>query len=72
MSKKKTNIMIVLLFLAELFIMITRNSLIDTLPDHNNDQSRRESIMTVGDIIYNDNFDFNANYAIYKCDLLRY
>ena len=23
--------------------------------------------MTVGDIIYNDNFDFNANYAIYKC-----
>ena len=37
MSKKKTNIMIVLLFLAELFIMITRNSLIDTLPDHNND-----------------------------------
>lgn len=23
--------------------------------------------MTVGDIIYNDNFDFNANYALYKC-----
>lgn len=37
MSKKKTTVMIVLLFLAELFVMITRNSLIDTLPDHNND-----------------------------------
>ena len=37
MSKKKTTDMIVLLFLAELFVMITRNSLIDTLPDHNND-----------------------------------
>lgn len=34
MSKKKTNIMIVLLFIAELFIIITRNSLIDTLPDN--------------------------------------
>lgn len=37
MSKKKTTVMIVLLFLAELFVMITRNSLIDTLPEHNND-----------------------------------
>ena len=37
MSKKKTTVMIVMLFLAELFVMITRNSLIDTLPDHNND-----------------------------------
>ena len=37
MSKKKTTVMIVLLFLAELFVMITRNSLIDTLPDDNND-----------------------------------
>lgn len=23
--------------------------------------------MTVGDVIYNDQFDFNANWAIYKC-----
>lgn len=23
--------------------------------------------MLVGDVIYNDDFDFNANYAIYKC-----
>lgn len=37
MSKKKTTVMIVMLFIAELFVMITRNSLIDTLPDHNND-----------------------------------
>lgn len=37
MSKKKTTIMIVLLFLAELFVMITRNSLIDMLPDKNED-----------------------------------
>lgn len=37
MSKKKTTIMIALLFLAELFIMITRNSLMDMLPDHDND-----------------------------------
>lgn len=34
MSKKKTTIMIVMLFIAELFIMITRNSLINTLPDN--------------------------------------
>ena len=34
MSKKKTTVMIVMLFIAELFIMITRNSLIDTLPDN--------------------------------------
>lgn len=27
--------------------------------------------MTVGDIIYNDNFDFNANYAIYKRTIRR-
>ena len=37
MSKKKTTVMIVMLFIAELFVMITRNSLIDTLPEHNND-----------------------------------
>lgn len=37
MSKKKTTIMIALLFLAEIFIMITRNSLMDMLPDHDND-----------------------------------
>ena len=37
MSKKQTTIMIVLLFLAEIFIMITRNSLMDMLPDHDND-----------------------------------
>lgn len=24
--------------------------------------------MLVGDIIYNDNFDFNANYAIFQCN----
>ena len=24
--------------------------------------------MLVGDFIYNDEFDFNANYAIYECD----
>ena len=24
--------------------------------------------MIIGDIVYNDTFDFNANYAIYKCD----
>lgn len=35
MSKKKTTVMIVLLFIAELFVMITRNSLINTLPDNN-------------------------------------
>ena len=34
MSKKKTTVMIVLLFLAELFIMTARNSLIDMLPDN--------------------------------------
>lgn len=34
MSKKKTTVMIVMLFIAELFIMITRNSLINTLPDN--------------------------------------
>ena len=24
--------------------------------------------MLVGDIIYNDDFDFNANYAIFQCN----
>lgn len=34
MSKKKTTVMIVMLFIAELFVMITRNSLINALPDN--------------------------------------
>lgn len=24
-------------------------------------------MLTVGDVIFNDHFDFNANYAVYKC-----
>ena len=34
MSKKKTTVMIAMLFIAELFVMITRNSLINALPDN--------------------------------------